>query len=750
MGARKCDFAKYLFMMLTLIWSAALVSGPVWGSTVPEGRTAGLSSVSKAQAAESYGRLPLFFTENRGQVDSQVKFFTKGQGHGIYFTPQGMVLGLSRDVNRGGKKDGKGRGKGDRALVQLRPQGIRAGVEILATEPLAGKVNFFQGNDPAKWQTGVPTYNSVLYREAYPGIDLKFYGVGQQVEYDLVVKPGADPKQIKFLYQGVKALKVTKSGDLNVILPDGGQLVQKSPVIYQEINGQRISREGKFRILPGKNRGYGFELASYDTRYPLIIDPVVLVYSTYLGGNTWESGNAIAVDATGAAYVVGTTQSPAGFPLVSAAQGTFGGPPEDAFVTKFNPAGNALVYSTYLGGSDDDIGQGVAVDATGNAYVTGETFSTDFPRVNPFQNSKGGVNTAFFSKFDLNGALVYSTYLGGSTDASLVAGTGSDVGKVIAVDTAGMAYVAGETSSTDFPLSVAPLTPFQGQLNGTINCFVTKINPTQGGPTGLIYSTYMGGTTSDSPWGIAVDAAGAAYVAGETQSGDFPVTNLTTIQGFSDAFVTKLALDGATQTFSTYWGGTGNDLATGGIAVDSAGNIYIAGNTDSTDFPKVTPFQATLNGFTNAFVTKFDGTTFAPVYSTYLGGDGVDIAWFLAVDNAGSVYVTGETDSTNFPTAGSLQNKLVGARNAFVTKFTPLGTGLAYSIYLGGTSEDYGFGIAVDSGQHIYLTGFTTSADWPVKNAIKSTPAPLGSAFVAKLTQTSIVGPIIMNLLLSD
>ena len=300
--------------------------------------------------AEGYGRLPLFFTENQGQTDPQVKFYTRGQGHAVFFTPEGMVLSLSRASDEAKRRGGKkGKGKGDQELVQLRPQGISSGVEILATEPLPGKVNYYQGNDPGKWRTEVPTYKSVLYREAYPGIDLKFYGTGQQVEYDLIIKPGADPKQVKFLYQGIKALKVTREGDLTITLPGGGHLVQQKPVIYQEINGQRVSREGKFRLLPGK-RGYGFDLASYDTRYPLIIDPVVLVYSTYLGGSTWESGNAIAVDASGNAYVVGTTQS-ANFPTtVGAAQTVFGGV-EDAFVTKFNPAGNALVFSTYLGGS---------------------------------------------------------------------------------------------------------------------------------------------------------------------------------------------------------------------------------------------------------------------------------------------------------------------------------------------------------------------------------------------------------------
>ena len=410
MRARKRLFSKFIVAMLTLLGSVALVAGPIWASAPAVAPTAGPSSLSKAQVAESYGRLPLFFTENQGQTDPQVKFYTRGQGHAVFFTPEGMVLSLSRasdDAKRSGKK--KGKGKGDQELVQLRPQGIRSGVEILATEPLPGKVNYYQGNDPGKWRTEVPTYKSVLYREAYPGIDLKFYGTGQQVEYDLIIKPGADPKQVKFLYQGIKALKVTREGDLTITLPGGGHLVQQKPVIYQEINGQRVSREGKFRLLSDK-RGYGFDLASYDTRYPLIIDPVVLVYSTYLGGNIWESGNAIAVGSDGSAYVVGTTQSTT-FPVVTPTPPSPGatigvGATENAFVTKFNPAGNALVYSTYLGGTTADIGLGVAVDAANNAYVTGETFSTNFPTTpGVFQTTlrTNAASNAFVTKLNANG-----------------------------------------------------------------------------------------------------------------------------------------------------------------------------------------------------------------------------------------------------------------------------------------------------------------------------------------------------------
>jgi hypothetical protein len=750
MRARKRLFSKFIVAVLALLGSAALVAGPVWASAPAVAPTAGPSSLSKAQMAESYGRLPLFFTENQGQIDPQVKFYTRGQGHAVFFTPAGMILSLSRasdDAKRGGKK--KGNNTADQEVVQLRPQGISSGVEILATEPLPGKVNHYQGNDPGKWRTEVPTYKSVLYREAYPGIDLKFYGTGQQVEYDLIIKPGADPKQVKFLYRGIKALKVTREGDLSITLPGGGHLVQQKPVIYQEINGQRVSREGKFRLLSHK-RGYGFDLASYDTRYPLIIDPVILVYSTYLGGNAWESGNAIAVGSDGSAYVVGTTQSTT-FPVVtpvppnpnitpSNPTGGFGsGATENAFVTKFNPEGSALVYSTYLGGSTADIGLAVDVDAAGNAYVTGETFSTNFP-VTPgvFQTAfaVNAASNAFVTKLNTDGTLGYSTFLGGG---SLNDGAGSsDSPAGIKVDATGNAYVAGTTDATNFPMQA----PLQGALGGlgATNAFVTKLNPTA---TALVFSTYLGGEFFDMAWGIDIDTAGNVYVAGETYSITFPKTNAISLSGLSDAFVTKLNPTGSALVYSTYLGGSGTDGAMAGIAVNrTTGDAYVAGYTDSTNFPlTVGAFQTALGGVgaQNAFVTKFDaaGTT---VYSTYLGGNISDTAWFIAVDALGNAYVTGETSSSNFPVRSPYQNTLKGAINAFVTKLNPGGTDLSYSTYLGGTTTDYGFGIAVNSLRTAYVAGYSTSTNFPTKNPYQATPAPAstGAAFVTKLLWSDI------------
>jgi hypothetical protein len=386
-----------------------------------------------------------------------------------------------------------------------------------------------------------------------------------------------------------------------------------------------------------------------------------LIYSTYLGGRGGDDGYGIAVDANGNAYVAGYTGS-ANFPTMNPFQASLGGT-EDAFVTKLNAAGNALVYSTYLGGSDQDAGLGIAVDAAGNAYVTGFTNSTDFPTKNPFQPSLGGNYDAFVTKLNTAGnAVVYSTYLGGS---------GVDGGEGIAADANGNAYITGSTTSTDFPTK----NPFQASSGGSTDAFVTKLD---GLGNAAFYSTYLGGSGIDGGQGIAADAAGNAYVTGWTRSTNFPTKNAfqaTFSSGEDDAFVTKLDSVGKTALYSTYLGGSGDDLGYG-IAVDAAGNAYVTGETSSTDFPTKAAFQANLGGYYNAFMTKLNTGGNALVYSTYLGGSGIDIGYGIAVD-ASSVYVVGQTSSSDFPTKNAFQATFSGGEDdAFVAKiFFPAALG---------------------------------------------------------------------------
>jgi hypothetical protein len=382
-----------------------------------------------------------------------------------------------------------------------------------------------------------------------------------------------------------------------------------------------------------------------------------LVYSTYLGGSSNDSGQGIAVDGSGNALVTGFTLStdfPTASPLQAANAGFY-----DAFVSKLNAAGSALVYSTYLGGGNAEDGDSIAVDGAGNAYVTGFTLSTDFPTASPLQAANAGSADVFVSKLNAAGsALVYSTYLGGSD---------GDGGNGIAVDGAGNAYVTGGTISPDFPTA----SPLQTDAGGS-DAIVFKLNAAG---SALIYSTYLGGSGHDYGEGIALDGAGNAYVTGDTWSTDFPTAS--PIQGAHgggtyDVIVAKLNAAGSALTYSTYLGGSGDDFGYG-IAVDGEGNAHVTGYTYSTDFPTASPLQAGLLGSTDAFVSMLDAAGSALTYSTYLGGSFADHGEDIAVDGAGNTYVTGYTESTNFPKVNPFQAALAGGDDAFVAKVDPYG-----------------------------------------------------------------------------
>jgi hypothetical protein len=708
-----------LVCVLVLPLTIALGPSPLHSSSaVPEG---------KVTVQEAYGKSPLHFEANQGQTASQVKFLSRGPGYTLFLTPTEAVLTLKQAKGKDSLRATRhALREHDLTALRMKIEGANPSPRATGLEPLPGIVNYFIGDDPAQWRTNVTTYAKVRYDGLYPGVDLIYYGTQRQLEYDFVVRPGADPSSIALSFQGADRLEVDAQGDL-VLHTAAGAIRMRKPVIYQEGGGVRKEISGGY-VLMGEHL-VGFQVAAYDASRPLIIDPV-LSYSTYLGGSGFDDqGLGIAVDAAGNAYVTGFTDS-LDFPTTAGAfQPTLGGFGfNDAFVMKFNPTGSALVYSTYLGGRGGDEGLGIAVDAAGNAYVTGDTGSTDFPTTaGAFQPGGPG---AFVTKLDpTGGALVYSTYLGGSD---------FDQGTGIAVDAAGNAYVTGGTSSTDFPTTAGAFqTTFGGGL-GFPDAFVTKLNASG---TALVYSTYLGGGGIDRGFGIAVDAAGNAYVTGFSDSLDFPTTAgafQVTFGGGGDAFVTKLNPTGAALVTSTYLGGSGADAGRG-IAVDAAGNAYVTGETDSRDFPTTGgAFQPTFDGPDfDAFVTKLNPTGAALVYSTYLGGSEFDVTQGIAVDAAGNAYVTGETSSRDFPTtAGAFQMTIGGVSDAFVTKLTATGAALVYSTYLGGGDIDRGFGIAVDAAGNAYVTGGTTSIDFPTTaGAFQSTfGGGFGDGFVAKIT----------------
>ncbi|MFQ6671916.1 MAG: SBBP repeat-containing protein [Candidatus Tectimicrobiota bacterium] len=574
-----------------------------------------------------YGTLPLYFIENRGQVTEPVRYYVKGHGATIFFTPDEVVFAVRNHESQ------------QVAQYRVRYLGARPEAPLAGLKKEAATVNYFIGTDPARWRQGIATYSEIGIEELYPGIDLIYRGKAGTFEYEFRVRPGGDPADIAIAYRGVKSLRIDDGENL-VIETDAGEVVEEKPHIYQDIDGTRVDVAGGFSLAGPTT--VAFAVSDYRRDAPLIIDPV-LAYSTFLGGSDFDYARAIAIDATGAVYVTGRTES-RDLPTAGPLNNSLGGR-RDAFVIKLNPSGSGLVYATYVGGRSGEEGYAIAVDADGAAYVTGYTSSVDFPVTSgTVQTTFAGGRDAFVAKLNASGrSLVYATYLGGEND---------DYGQGIAVDADGAAYVTGETHSSDFPRA----NPIDDSFEGTQDAFVTKLNPAG---SGLVYSTLLGGGSSDEGWGIAVDATGAAYVTGRTNSSDFPTASpLQAAKGGDhDAFVTKLNPAGGALVYSTFLGGRDRKVGEAGraLAIDQDGAVYVTGYTDSADFPTASPIQAAKGGGIDAFVTKLNPAGSTLVYSTYLGGEDNDEGWGLAVDATGAAYVAGRTDSPDFPTASPIQ-----------------------------------------------------------------------------------------------
>jgi hypothetical protein len=693
------------FGLLQLGPSGASVAGAPGGQEAAPA-PAPISAAVKREALEAYGKLPLAFVRNAGQSDARVRYAAQASGASFAFTPREARFAFA---------------KGRKGLaLELRFLGASGRADPQGARQLPGKVNYLRGKDPAKWRTGLPTYKEVVYRELWPGIDLAFRGGAGTLKYELRLDPGADPGDIRLAYRGAERLSLGRTGGLSIETALG-VLRDERPRSYQEIGGRRVPIASRFALE--RSGAYGFAVGDYDRRHRLVIDPGI-VYSTYLGGSGLDEGQAIAVDGAGSAYVTGETSS-ADFPTTPGAFDTsYNGGDFDVFVTKLNQTGSTLLYSTYLGGNGFDLGTGIALGGAGTAHVTGVTFSADFPTTpGAFDTSYNGGGDAFVTRLDPTGAaLLYSTYLGGSsldqgfgialdaagnahvagqtrsaafpttpgafdtssngaldafvtkldpTGAALLystylGGSGVDVGRGIALDGAGSAHVTGQTDSADFPTTPGA---FDTSFNGANDAFVTKLDQT--GST-LLYSTYLGGSDFDEGFGIALDGPGDAHVTGFTGSTDFPTTPGafdTTLSGVRNAFVTKLNQTGSTLLYSTYLGGNGVDAGFG-IALDGAGSAHVTGQATSTNFP-TTPgaFDTTLDGGGDAFVTRLNQTGSALLYSTYLGGSDFDVGHEIALDAAGSAYVTGFTNSTDFPTTpGAFDTSYNGDGDAFVTK----------------------------------------------------------------------------------
>ena len=675
-----------------------------------------------------------------------------------------MAVRLERDGIEFNLRDAGG--------LAMRLRGKARRVDPLGVDLSSAKIHYLVGPESA-WRRNVEAYNKVVYRGVYRGVDLVFHGSGLELEYDFVVQPEADVSAIQMEWEGGQRLALDPGGGLT-IWAGAGKVHWKAPAIYQEEHGKRQRVAGRFRLLGG-NR-VAFEIGNYDQTRELVIDPA-LVFSTYLGGATMDRSRGVAVDASGNVYVTGFSES-MNFPVTKGAfQTSYAGGginfvTGDAFLAKYTASGS-VVFISYIGGSRDDIGMGIALDSAGNPYITGYTNSNNFPTTTgAYQTTFGGYASgqgfllvggdAFVSKFSPDGTkLLYSTYLGGQNN---------DLAFGIAVDAANNVYVTGTTLSSNFPVTPnAYQTQFAGTggqenfplfgngLSAIVggDVFVTKLNPANPPASALVYSTLIGGSGDDVASSIYVDAAGNAYVGGYTLSTDYPTTtggfqrawggaepqNYFFI--FGDGFISKLNPTGSALLFSTFIGGAGDDWVSS-LAADSAGNVIAAGSTTSLNFPVTAgSFQTTYHGpttlpptvdmfFGDAFLLKLKADGSGLIYSTYFGGSGDDCVLALATDPAGNIYLGGFTNSSDFPTTpNAIQKTLAGPGylqttqtfgDGFLAEFTS-GGAPSYITYLGGTQNDAVASLAVSASATVYLTGMTKSIDFPMQ-----APAQPGNA----------------------
>jgi len=638
--------------------------------------------------------LPLFFFPNTGQADSSVQYIVQTPDLSGRFRPGEAIFQVHGQQ------------------VGVRFVGANPAVSIAGLEPLAAKVNFFLGT--AGWKTDVPTYSKVIYRGLYPGIDMTYGGIGRQVKSEFLIAPGADPALIRLEYS--EAVSLDAQGNLI----SGDLFREAAPEIYQHIGDARVKIAGQFRLLD--RHTVGFEIGPYDASLPLVIDPAIS-YCSYLGGSNTTAIMGVAVDSSANLYMTGWTEA-LNFPIDGAYQASNAGS-VNVIVAKLSAAGTGLLYATYIGGRSDDKGAAIAVDNLGQAYITGSTTSSNFPLVSSNRGTLGGSTTAFVLKLNAAGnALLYSGYLGGTT---------WETGNAIAVDSSYNAYIAGDTQSPNFPTKNGT----QPTFGGGTDAFITKLNPAGG----YVFSTFLGGVGNEHAGGIAVDSLGDIFIAGGTSSSNFPVAAplQTSLSGTQSAFVTKIGYAG-TVAFSTYLGGSGGTLQqANAMALDSAGNPYIAGVTNSVSFPVTAgAFQIALNGEQSAFVTKMTATGSALVYSTYLGGDVSDWASGIAVNASGNAYVAGWTSSVNFPQASPVQAAFGGLTDAFVSEFNFAGNGLLFSTYYGGSGSDSVNAIALDTNANIFTGGQTSSLNLPLVNPIESTTAASSTGWYLRLGVTTL------------
>ena len=645
-------------------------------------------SISVQQIKKSefvFQKQPILFEKNRGQFDSDVDFVSRNDHLNLYLSGNHAKVSLD-PLNR----------KNDIKIVLLNANQTP---QFRGINQVSGKINYFSGQKKEAWTHHVPLYEKVAYESVYPGIDLLYYDSNGELEYDFIVAPNVDYQLIKLKFEGTKKLELNAAGDL-LLHTEQGVIIQKAPRVYQKENSVKQTIESRY--LLADNYEVSFQVADYDETRALIIDPV-LTYASYLGGTDNEEGNDIAVDSNGNTYIIGNTTS-ADFPLNNPLQNQYRGGKYDLFVSKFD-ADNTHIFTTHLGGSGDDQGLSIAVDQDGYIYIAGETNSINFPIESSIQSTLGGkddknceesngskidCNDAFIAKLSNDGSeLLFSTYLGGDN---------KEIARSIAVDDEENVYIAGVTTSYNFPVI--------NEIQSTLKQQEASISELR-------------------------ERCGVS----------------TVIKNHGDIFISKLDTKNSSTVFSTYLGGTCVDAAFG-IALDNSKNIFVTGMTASPDFPAqidndlcsdseienetCLPFQQDFKFQTDIFLLKLNPEANKILYATYFGDDGSEVGLDVAVDDAGAAYITGYTDSPNLGHLSPFQGKHGGGRDAFIAKFSAEKGGLLYSSYLGGDKDDEGHGIAVNTQEEIYITGKTSSDNFPVCNPIRGVYGGKGDAFVSK------------------
>lgn len=705
------------------------------------------ASASAPQVQRAFGQMPLSFEINRGQAAAPIKFMARGANYGLFLTAQAAVISLHQP-QRAATQPARPTTKPQTAQIKLRLLNANPAAQPAGQTLLAGKSNYFSGNDPARWQTDVPNYAQVAYEEVYPGIALIWHGRQAALEYDFIVQPGADPQRIALAFDGAQTIRVAETGALH-LRTAAGELVQHAPVVYQETPQGRQVVPASYEVNEAAQ--VRFALGAYDTTRPLVIDPV-LNYAAYVGGSGADEVESLAVDASGNVYVAGTTESADFAATLRRGEAGLLAGDSAAFVRKLDANGQ-LVYSVVLDGRSGDEAHGVAVDQTGAAYVVGQTASRNFPLQSALQSTPNpGVaclnplcigeaataSDAFVAKLNAAGnGLVFSTFLGGGND---------DSGHAIALGADNSIYVTGRTDSGNFPT----LNAFQeDQRFSGYDIFLAVLAPTG---QALRYSTYLcTGDDLDIGFAVAVDATGNAYIAGRTDGDDLPVRGANGappfranyVAGF-EAFAAKFnpnATGNASLVYATYLGGAGTDQAFG-IAVDDINQAYLVGQTGSVDFPLQAapgaPVLDSQNLVNEAFLTCLNAAGSGAVFSTFLGGSSQEAALAVALDTARNVYVAGKTSSTDFATNSEIQTGLRGGFDASLTKVRAGGTSVEFTLVLGSTGNDEARGVALDETRRIYLAGVAGAGN--LTGA--PTPAP-GSTngFVARLAQELFVNP---------